>query len=269
MTFRFHSALLVSLAVAAVLTTGCRPRERGENHLRLGVIAGAEEQVAEVARRVAKERYQLEVELVVFSDYVAPNAALADGSIDANAFQHRPFLEQQSRDRGYRFAVAGNTFIYPIAGYSKRIGAVSELPDRARVAVPNDPTNLGRSLALLAREKLVTLRPGAGVNATVLDIVENPRRLRIVELEAAQLPRALPDVDLAIINTNYAAQAGLVPTRDGLFVEDKDSPYMNLIVMREDNRDAAKVRTFVKAYQSEEVAAAAAAIFKGGAVKGW
>ena len=248
---------------------GCRPAERPANQLRVGVMAGAEEQVAEVAKKIARERHGLEVELVVFSDYVAPNAALADGSLDVNAFQHRPYLEQQMKDRGYRFVVAGNTFVYPIAAYSTRIKAAGELPEGAQVGVPNDPTNLGRSLALLEREKLIRLRPGVGVNGTVPDIQDNPKRLRILELDAAQLPRALPDLDLAIINTTYASQVGLTPTKDGLFVEDKESPYVNLIVAREDNHGSAAVKTFVQAYQTEEVHAAAQALFKGGAVKGW
>lgn len=266
---KIRPSLFVFLALLVFWLTGCRPAPRSENHLRLGVIAGAEEQVAEIARKVAREQHGLDVELVVFSDYVTPNAALADGSLDANAFQHRPFLDRQIADRGYKLVPVGNTFVYPIAAYSRRIGALSELNDGAQIAVPNDPTNLGRALILLARENLLVLRPGAGAEATVLDIAANPRRLRIVELEAAQLPRALPDVDLAIINTTYASQIGLNPTRDGLFVEDKDSPYVNLIVAREDNQDAAKVRAFVQAYQSEEVHAAAREIFKDGVVKGW
>lgn len=261
-------ASAVSLCLLAGLS-GCGPSDRPANHLRLGVMGGAEEQVAEVARKVAKERHGLEVELIVFSDYITPNAALADGSIDANAFQHRPYLDQQIRDRGYKLAVVGNTFVYPIAGYSRRIKTLADLPERARVAVPNDPTNLGRALALLEREKLIGLRPGVGIHGTAVDIQSNPKQLRIVELEAAQLPRALPDVDLAIINTTYASQIDLSPTRDGLFVEDKDSPYVNLIVAREDNRESEAVKAFVEAYQSEEVHSAAMEIFKGGVVKGW
>lgn len=260
---------LVFAWVALVTLLGCRPAAPRANHLRLGVVAGAEEQVAEVAKRIAKERYGLEVELIPFSDYLTPNAALADGSIDANAFQHRPYLEQQIRDRGYKLVPVAQTFVYPIAGYSRRIKSLAELRDGAQIGVPNDPTNLGRSLALLERQKLIGLRPNTGIGGTVLDIRDNPKRLRIVELDAAQLPRALPDLDLAIINTTYASQIDLTPTKDGLFVEDKDSPYVNLIVARDDNRDADAIKTFVKAYQTEEVHAAAQALFKGGVVKGW
>ena len=137
------------------------------------------------------------------------------------------------------------------------------------MAVPNDPTNLGRSLLLLQQQGLIKLKDGSGLTATVLDIVENPKNLKIVELEAAQLPRALDDVALAIINTTYASSINLVPEKDGIFVEDKESPYVNLIVGRTDNVNSENVKTFVKAYQSEEVYQAALKTFKGGVVKGW
>jgi D-methionine transport system substrate-binding protein len=135
--------------------------------------------------------------------------------------------------------------------------------------VPNDPSNLGRALKLLERHGLLELRPEAGILASTLDITRNPRRLRIVELDAAQLPRALPDVDLAIINNNYAAQAGLAALRDGLLVETKDSPYVNLIVARQDNVDDPRIALWVASYQTEEVHQAALEIFNGGVVKGW
>ncbi|MGL5762346.1 MAG: MetQ/NlpA family lipoprotein, partial [Plesiomonas shigelloides] len=150
-----------------------------------------------------------------------------------------------------------------------KIKNVSELADGASVALPNDPTNLGRSLLLLQAQGLIKLKDGSGLNATLLDVVDNPKKLKLVELEAPQLPRSLDDVDLAIINTTYASQIGLTPPKDGLFVEDKASPYVNLIVAREDNKDAENVQKFVKAFQTEEVYQAANEVFKGGVVKGW
>jgi D-methionine transport system substrate-binding protein len=243
--------------------------QRPNDRLKIGVIAGFEEEVAGVAVRLLKERYGVDAELISFSDYMTPNAALADGSLDANAFQHRPYLEQQIKDRGYKLVPIGKTFVYPIAAYSRRIQRTTQLADGAQVAVPNDPTNLGRALALLEKQGLLKLKPGVGVRGTALDITDNPRKLRIVEIDAAQLPRALPDVDLAIINTNYSSQIGLVPTRDGLFIEDKDSPYVNLIVVREADRARPALQSFVKAYQSEQVAATAQRLFKGGAIQGW
>ncbi len=173
------------------------------------------------------------------------------------------------KDRGYKLAIAGNSFVYPIAGYSKQVKSIDEIQDGARIAVPNDPTNLGRSLLLLEQQGLITLRDGVGLLATVRDIVGNPKNIEIIELEAPQLPRSLDDVTLSIINTTYASSIDLSPERDGVFVEDKDSPYVNLIVAREENVNAQNVQNFVKAYQTEEVYEAAKELFKGGVVKGW
>ena len=162
-------------------------------------------------------------------------------------------------------------FVYPIAGYSKKIKSLDELQPGSQVAVPNDPTNLGRSLLLLQKVGLIKLKDGVGLLPTVLDVTENPKNLKIVELEAPQLPRSLDDaqIALAVINTTYASQIGLTPAKDGIFVEDKDSPYVNLIVTREDNKDAENVKKFVQAYQSDEVYQEANKVFNGGAVKGW
>ncbi|ART80230.1 methionine ABC transporter substrate-binding lipoprotein MetQ [Oceanisphaera avium] len=277
MKLGFKSLTTVSLLAAALALAGCGEQasdsantdQENAKPLRLGVIAGAEEQVAEVAAKVAKEQYNLDVELVAFSDYVTPNIALNDGSIDINAFQHQPYLDKQIADRGYEITAVGKTFVYPIAAYSKVIQSVDELEDGAKVAVPNDPTNLGRSLLLLEQQGLLEINDEAGLEATPLDITANPKNLKIVELEAPQLPRSLDDVAFAIINTTYASQIDLLPERDGLFVEDKDSPYTNLIVARKDNQDDERIQTFVKAYQSDEVYEAAKVLFKGGVVKGW
>ena len=234
MKYALHTAAAL---LSALLISGCG-KDAQDNHIKVGAIAGTEAQVVEVAKQVAKEKFGLEVEIVSFSDYVTPNVALNDGSIDVNAFQHKPYLDSQIKDRGYKLAAVGNTFVYPIAGYSKKIKTIAELKEGAQIAVPNDPTNLGRSLLLLQKQGIIQLKADVGLNGTVLDIVGNPKQVKIVELEAAQLPRSLDDVDLAIINTTYASQIDLLPTRDGLFVEDKDSPYVNLVVAREDNKDA-------------------------------
>ncbi|MDU7870300.1 MAG: MetQ/NlpA family lipoprotein, partial [Pantoea sp.] len=171
----------------------------------------------------------------------------------------------------YKLVSVGNSFVYPIAGYSKKIKSLDELQDGAQVAIPNDPTNLGRTLLLLQKVGLIKLKDGVGLLPASLDITENPKHLKIVELEAPQLPRSLDDqqIALAVINTTYASQIGLTPAKDGIFVEDKDSPYVNLIVAREDNKDAENVKKFVQAYQSDEVNEAANKVFNGGAVKGW
>ena len=269
MKFSLKNLLTVATAASALVLAGCGEKEVDISKIKIGVMAGAEAQVAEVAAKVAKEKYNLDVELITFTDYVTPNAALDDGSVDINAFQHKPYLDQQIIDRGYKLAIAGNTLVYPIAGYSKQVKSVDEITDGSRIAVPNDPTNLGRSLLLLEQQGLLKLRDGVGLQGTVRDIESNPKNITIIELDAAQLPRSLDDVALSIINTTYASSIDLTPQKDGIFVEDKESPYVNLIVAREENVNAENVQNFVKAYQTEEVYNAASDIFKGGVVKGW
>ncbi|MFT6927932.1 MAG: D-methionine transport system substrate-binding protein [Psychromonas sp.] len=270
MSFNLKNIFAAAGLASTLLLSGCGDKAVVDNNkITVGVIAGSEAQVAEVAAQVAKEKYGLEVELITFSDYITPNAALDEGSIDVNAFQHKPYLDQQIKDRDYKFAIVGNTFVYPIAGYSSKITSLDELQDGDLIAVPSDPTNLGRSLMLLEQQGLLVLKEGAGLSATVLDIVSSPKNLDIVELEAAQLPRSLDDVSLAIINTTYASSIDLSPEKDGLFVEDKESSYVNLIVAREDNVNAENVQNFLKAYQTDTVYNAAMKIFKDGVVKGW
>ncbi len=277
MTFNLKKIFTVVGLASTLALAGCNDNEAvvqtnpvvDNNKITVGVIAGSEAQVAEVAAQVAKVKYGLEVNLIIFSDYITPNAALDEGSIDVNAFQHKPYLDQQIKDRNYKFAIAGNTFVYPIAAYSNKIKSLDELKDGDQIAVPSDPTNLARALMLLQQQGLLKLKDGADLTATVLDIVSSPKNLKIVELEAAQLPRSLDDVTFAIINTTYASSINLTPEQDGIFVEDKESPYVNLIVAREDNVAAENVKTFVKAYQSEKVYQVAQEIFKGGVVKGW
>ncbi|GAD91071.1 D-methionine ABC transporter substrate-binding protein [Vibrio halioticoli NBRC 102217] len=269
MKFNLKQIFTVAVAASALILAGCGDKEQDSNKIKLGVMAGAEAQVAEIAAKVAKEKYGLDVELVTFTDYVTPNAALDDGSVDINAFQHKPYLDQQIADRGYKLAIAGTTFVYPIAGYSKKIKSIDELKEGDRIAVPNDPTNLGRSLLLLQQQGIIELREGAGLLATVRDITANPKKIEIVELEAAQLTRSLDDMTLAIINNTFASSIDLTPQRDGIFVESKESPYVNLIVAREENVNSENVKNFVKAYQTDEVYKAADEIFKGGLVKGW
>ncbi|HEI8868350.1 MetQ/NlpA family lipoprotein [Serratia sp. AKBS12] len=271
MSLKLKSIAAIGALIGTLALTGCGQDEKDPNHIKVGVIVGAEQQVAEVAQKVAKDKYGLDVELVTFNDYVLPNEALSKGDIDLNAFQHKPYLDQQIKDRGYKLVSVGNTFVYPIAGYSKKIKSLSELQPGSQIALPNDPTNLGRSLLLLQQEGLIKLKDGVGLLPTVLDVTENPKNLKLVELEAPQLPRSLDDqqIALAVINTTYASQIGLTPAKDGLFVEGKESPYVNLLVSREDNKDAENVKKFVQAYQSDEVNDAANKIFNGGAVKGW
>lgn len=263
--------LLVLIVSSIFLFNACKNSKNDDpNYIRIGITSGPEREVAEAAKKVAKEKYNLDVELVAFNDYVVPNEALNNGDIDANAFQHVPYLKEQSKQRGYKLAVVGNTFVYPIVAYSKKIKSINELKNGSTVVIPNDPTNGSRSLLLLEKNGLLKLKENVEL-PKVTDIIANPKQLKIVEIEAPQLPRILDDeeVIVAIINNNFAAQAGLDADKLGILKEDKESPYVNVIVAREDNKDSAKVKNFVKAFQSDEVAETANKVFKGGAVKGW
>lgn len=271
MTFTLKKLAAALAVTSSLLLAACGPTEQDNHHIKVGISSGIDQAMWAVVQKVAKQKYDLDVEVVTFNDYVLPNEALNNGDLDINSFQHKPYLEKQIQERGYKLVAVGNTFVYPIAGYSKKISSLSQLADGAQVAVPNDPTNLGRSLLLLQKQGLIVLKEGVGLLPTSLDIVSNPKNLKIVEIEAPQLPRALDDkqIALAIINTNYSSQIGLSPAKDGLFVEDKNSPYVNIFASRVDNQNSENVKNLVKAYQTDEVAASAAEIYKGDAVKGW
>lgn len=268
---KYLSLVIIAALCLGLSACGRKKQVNTTNHIKVGVESGHEFTVAQVAQKVAKEQYGLDVELVQFNDYVMPNEALRQSDIDLNVFQNKPYLDVQVKQRGYKFAILGNTFVYPLAGYSRKIKNITALQNESTIIIPNDPTNSGRSLLLLQKAGLLKLKDNVGLLPTVNDIIANPKSLKILQLEAPQLPRALDDqkVTIAIINNTFAGPAGLVAKRDGLFIEDEKSPYVNIIVSRDDNKEQENVKRFVKAYQSPEVAAAAETAFKGGAIKGW
>jgi D-methionine transport system substrate-binding protein len=243
------------LAIAATaMVSICVSAQAQERPLKVGVTAGVHAEIMEVVKTVG-ERSGLKIQIVEFSDYIQPNAALDQGDLDANSYQHQPFLEQQIKDRGYKLVSIGKTVVAPIGIYSKRVKSVAQIPDGGKLAIPNDPTNGGRVLALLEKLGLLRLKPGAGVKATVLDVVENRKKLKLTELDAAQLARSLEDVDAAAINTNYAMSAGLVPARDAIALEDAKSPYANLLVVRAKDKDKPALQRLVQIYHDPEVKA--------------
>ena len=195
----------------------------------------------------------VDLKIIEFTDYVTPNEAVESGEIDANYFQHIPYLESFNSERGYHLVNAGGIHVEPIALYSKKVKSLSALKNKAKIAIPNDPTNEGRALLLLADAGLITLDPKAGIEATVQDIKSNPKKLKFVEVEAASLPRVLADVDAAVINGNYAIPAGLSARKDGLYVEGSSSPYVNVIAVKAGNENKAEIKALVKALQSEKV----------------
>ncbi|SUT89093.1 outer membrane lipoprotein [[Actinobacillus] rossii] len=270
--------LLTVTALASVFAlTACKEDKKAEapapqtaQSITVGVMSGPEHQVAEIAAKVAKEKYNLDVKFVEFNDYALPNTAVSKGDLDINAMQHKPYLDSDTKANNLtNLVIVGNTFVYPLAGYSKTIKKLDELKDGAKVAVPNDPSNQGRALILLEKQGLIKLKDNTNLNATPLDIVENPKNLQITPVDTAVAARALDDVDLAVVNNTYAGQVGLNAAEHGVFMEDKDSPYVNIIVARQDNKDSEAVKNFVKAYQTEEVYQEAVKHFKDGVVKGW
>lgn len=213
---------------------------------------------------LAKEGIDLQV--VVFNDYVQPNLALADGQLDANYFQHIPYLTDFAAKHNLNLTYTVKVHIEPMGVYSHKIKSLNDLKPGSIVALPNDVTDTGRALAILAKAGLITLKDGVGVSGTVQDITANPKNLKIKELEAAQLPRALDDVTIAVINGNYALDAGLVPTKDALFLEGADSPYANVLAVRkgDENRDA--IVKLGQALTSPEVKQFILDHYKGGVV---
>ena len=193
------------------------------------------------------------LKVIEFTDYVTPNEALNSGDIDANYFQHLPYLESFNRERKFTLTSAAGIHIEPIALYSKKVKALSELKKKAKIAIPNDPTNEGRALLLLQSAGLITLKDGAGLEATPRDIKDNPNKFKFVEVEAASLPRVLSDVDAAVINGNYAIPAGLSATKDGLAVEGSDSPYVNVVAVKQGRENDEAVKALVKALESDKV----------------
>ena len=195
----------------------------------------------------------IDLKVIEFTDYVTPNEAVESGEIDANYFQHIPYLESFNTERGYHLVNAAGIHVEPFALYSKKVKSVADLKKKSTIAIPNDPTNEGRALLLLQEAGLIKLNPKAGITATVQDITENPLKLKFSEIEAASLPRVLSDVTAAVINGNYAIPAGLSAAKDGLFVEGSSSPYVNVICVKAGNENKAEVQALIKALKSQKV----------------
>ena len=240
--------LLLLTALASVISVSASAAEKL-------IVAATPIPHAEILELIkptlAKEGVDLQIK--VFTDYVQPNLQLADKQLDANFFQHQPYLDTFNKDRKTNLVSVGLVHVEPFGGYSKKIKSLAELKDGATIAIPNDPSNSGRALLLLQKQGLLKLKDPSNIVATPIDIAENPKKLKFRELEAAMLPRSFDDLDLALINTNYALEAGLVPTRDALFIEGADSPYANLVAARPDNKDAPAVKKLVNALHSEAV----------------
>lgn len=255
-----YAAVILTAGFAAAVLTGCGTgaSQSGDTESRTIVVGASPSPHAEILEQakpvLEKEGYTLEIK--EYNDYVQPNTALAAGDLDANYFQHTPYLEQFNEENNTSLVSAGQIHYEPFGIYAGKTGSLEELADGAQVAVPNDASNEARALLLLEAQGLITLADGAELNATKQDIVDNPKNLDIIEMEAAQLPRAIQDVDIAVINGNYAIPAGLKVT-DALAVEDSDSvgakTYGNIIAVQEGHEQDEKIQALVKALQSDEI----------------
>lgn len=235
---------------------------------RVGVTPGPHAQIVEEAAKVAAKD-GLTVKVVEFSNYVLPNQALATGELDANSFQHQPYLDTQVKKQGLQLVAVAQSIAFPMGIYSQKVKDLQQTGEGAKVGIPNDPSNGARALLLLQDAGLIKLKADFSVVGTVEDVTENPHKLKFVEVDAAMLPRMLSEVGLAVIPTNYALDAGLNPTKDALFKESIDSPYTGIIAVRQQDKDLPEVVKFVKAYRSPEVKAFIEEKFKGAILPTW
>ncbi len=267
--------ILAALAIGtlALGVFGCGGDEKqapaaGEP-VRVGVTAGPHAEIMdEVKRLAAKEG--LNVEVVEFNDFVTPNIALYQGEIFANCMQHKPYLDATlEKEPKFDLVEVFKTVNFPMAVYSDKIKKGEAIPDGATIGIPNDPSNGGRALLLLAEQKLIEVKDITDVTTSVADITGNPHGYKFLELDAATIPRSLPDVTVAVINANYALPAGLNPVKDSLMVEGAASPYINIFVTKKEHADDPRIEQLQKIYQSDDVQKFIDGHFKGAVTIGW
>ncbi len=244
------SLLVLSLAALALLT-GCSGK-KASNVLKIGATP---EPHAEILNLIVDDLKAEGITLKVqeYTDYVTPNEAVEAGEIDGNFFQHVPYMNSFNSERNYHLVSVVGTHVEPLALYSKKVSSLNDIADGFTIAIPNDPTNEGRALLLLQSAGLIKLSDAAGLEAVPADITSNPKNLKFSEIEAASLPRVLPDVDAAVINGNYAIPAGLTATKDGLFIEGADSPYVNILTVKAGRENDDAIKALAKAMTSDKV----------------
>jgi D-methionine transport system substrate-binding protein len=234
-------------------SSGSGAASSGAKTLKVGATSVPHAEILEAAKPLL-EKEGITLEIVEFNDYVQPNLAVNDKELDANYFQHEPYLKNfMEEHKDVKLVNVAGIHIEPMGIYSKKVKKLSELKDGSTIAIPNDPTNGGRSLLLLEKAGLLKLKDGTGEKATVQDIAENPKHLKFQEVEAAQVPRTLDDVDAAVINSNFAMQVNLQPTKDSLFIEDSTSPYVNIVAVRQGDEDRPEIKALIKVLQSDEI----------------
>ncbi|GAB6991571.1 MetQ/NlpA family ABC transporter substrate-binding protein [Paenibacillus pini] len=251
-------ALITVLAACGNKTAdkeGTTSEPAGENKTVTLTVGASPLPHAEILKHIQPALEKEGVKLVIkeYTDYVQPNVQLSEKALDANFFQHQPYLDSENAKRNMDLVSVVAVHLEPMGAYSKKHKSIDEISDGAVIGIPNDATNGGRALSLLAKKGLIKLKDENKVDSTVKDITENPKNIKLIESDAAMLPRQLDEFDLAIINTNYALQAKLDPTKDALFIEDKDNPYANILVARPDNKDSDEMKKLAAALTSADV----------------
>jgi len=265
-----------ALLAGAALSLGCGGDKKADGTkpdaskpVIVGVNPGPHAIIMENVKKLA-EKKGLKIEIKEFSDFVTPNAALASGEIWANSYQHEPFLKATcKKEPKYDLVKAFNTALFPINIYSKKLKPGDKIPDGAKIGIPNDPTNGGRSILLLAANNMLKVKNPKDITTTVHDITDNPHKYEIVELEAAAIPRSLDDLTCAAINTTYALNAGLDPAKDPIVKETADSLYVNIVAVRKGTLQDPRLKTFQEVYQSKENAEFIKKQFPGSVYIGW
>lgn len=250
-----RKSVLALAGILALVASEGAMAQTADKPLKVGVSAGPYGDILREAAKVAAKD-GLKAEIIEFTDWNQPNAALQAGDIDLNNFQHRFYLANQIKARGYQLVALDESILVPAGLYSKSYSKIADIPDGAKIAIPNDPTNAARALLLFQKAGLLKLKPTTGLNATVLDVESNPKKLQILEIDAAQLPRSLDDVAVAFVSSNYAYLAGL-SLRKALLAETEvaeSKPYFTLIfAAREDRKDDPRIKAFIAAYRSQQV----------------
>ncbi|MBJ7517253.1 MAG: MetQ/NlpA family ABC transporter substrate-binding protein [Stenotrophomonas sp.] len=254
-------SLLLSL-FAAVALAACGKSGEPSQKLIVAATAVPHAEILEVVKPMLKEQ-GVDLDVRVFNDYVQPNDQLVQKQVDVNYFQTEPYLDAYNRDRKSDLVTVAGVHIEPFGAYSRKVKSLDELREGADVVIPNDPSNNSRALILLHNAGVIQLQDPKNALATQRDIIANPKNLKFRELDSAMLPRVLDQVDLALINTNYALDAGLNPTQDALAIESKDSPYVNFLVARPDNKDDPRVQKLAQALTSPQVKEFIAQKYKG------
>lgn len=270
--FNKKNALLAAILLSgSLLAAGCSasapaaPAPESSEVLKIGASAVPHAEILEQVKAQLEEQ-GITLEIVEFSDYVTPNLALESKELDANFFQHVPYLESFEKERNIDLENAGEIHVEPLGLYSKKITSKDDLTDNMKIAIPNDPTNQGRALILLEQNEIIKLKPDSGLEADLNDIELNPKNIEFIPVEAASLPRVLEDVDCAVINTNYALEADLDLEKDALIKEGAESPYANIVAVRPENLKDEKIQKLVKALQSPEIKSFIEKKYKGAVV---